>query len=92
MSFSHRFLEGSALVLEVFLKGFLDPSRPLAHVCRKLSDVNKTSVLLVRKRHRHFCDIGNFESKLSKKRLFLRTSILEAFGEDFGRVMGGQKI
>ena len=88
--FRHRFFEGSDLIFERFLVGFLDLSRPLAHVCRKWSDVNKTSVLVVRKRHRHFCDIGDFKPKSTKKRLFLRTSILEVFGERFGTVLGGQ--
>ena len=83
--FRHRFLEGSDLILERFLVGLLDLSRPLAHVCRKWSDVNKTSVLVVRKRHRHFCDIGDFKPKSTKKRLCLRTSILEAFWDGFGR-------
>ena len=85
--FRHRFLEGSDLILERFLVGFLDLLRPLAHVCRKWSDVNKTSVLVVRKRHRHFCDIGDFKPKSMKKRLFLRTSIWEVFGERFGTIV-----
>ena len=88
--FRHRFLEGSDLILERFLVGLLDLSRPLAHVCRKWSDVIKTSILVVRKRHRHFCDIGDLKPKSTKKRLFLRTSILEAFWDGFGTVLGDQ--
>ena len=77
--------------MELFFVGFSDLSRPLAHVCRKWSDVNKTPVLVIRKRHRHFCDISYFDEKSSKNCIFFGTSILEAFGEGFGKVLGGQK-
>ena len=88
--FWHRFLKGSDLILERFLESFWNPSSTSAHVCRKWSDVNKTPVLVVRKRHRHFCDISNFKEKSLKKCIFFGTSILEGFWQSFGRRFGGQ--
>ena len=40
---------------------------------------------------RRSCDRGFFEPKSLKNHMFVGTSFSEAFWEDFGRVLGGQK-
>ena len=55
-----------------------------------MSDKQKALEKPIRNRCRRSCDRGFFEQKLLKNRMFVGTSISEAFWEDFGKVLGGQ--
>ena len=88
--FWHRFWKGSDLVLEWFLKGFLDWRRMPKATIWFLWKANKTLRGRMKFEVRVLQQATKNQQKSMKNRMFFETSIWEAFWMDFGKVLGSQ--